>query len=72
MSEIEPFQSSMYVLVTSNFDDDSIKQKETSLSNYDSIGYFSVTQGLLTPLLKGSIWPKFVLVYDFLHYVIVS
>ena len=43
----------MPVLVTSNFDDDSIKNEqasmETSLSYYKSIGNFLDAQGQLTP-----------------------
>ena len=44
----------MHVPVTSNFDDDPIKNEQasmdTSLSNYQSMGYFSGTQGQLTHL----------------------
>ena len=43
----------MPVLVTSNFDDDSIKNEqasmETAFSNYKSIGHFLDAQGQLTP-----------------------
>ena len=43
----------MPVLVTSNFDDDSIKNErasmETALSNYKSMGNFLDAQGQLTP-----------------------
>ena len=43
----------MPVLVTSNFDDDSIKNEQTSMetafSHYKSMGNFSGAQGQLTP-----------------------
>ena len=43
----------MPVLVTSNFDDDSIKNErarmETSISHYKSVGNFLDAQGQLTP-----------------------
>ena len=46
-------QAFMPVLVTSNFDDDSIKNErasmETGFSHYKSIGNFLDTQGQLTP-----------------------
>ena len=48
----------MPVLVTSNFDDDSIK-------NYKSMGNFLDDQGQLTP-----IWPKFELIRDFMHVLV--
>ena len=43
----------MHVLVTSNFDDDSIKNEwasmETSFSHYKSMGIFLDAEGQLTP-----------------------
>ena len=46
-------QAFMPVLVTSNFDDDSIKNErasmETPFSHYKSMGDFFYTQGQLTP-----------------------
>ena len=43
----------MHVLVTSNFDDDSIKNERASIekpfSNYESMGIFLDAQGQLTP-----------------------
>ena len=46
-------QAFMPVLVTSNFDDDSIKNKrarlETAFSHYKSMGNFLDAQGQLTP-----------------------
>ena len=51
--KIELDQAFMPVLVTSNFDDDSIKNErasmETALSYYKSMGYFLDAQGQLTP-----------------------
>ena len=54
----------MHVLVTSNFDDDLIKNEETgtetSLSLIKPIGYFSDIQGQLTPhLAKILTYPSF-------------
>ena len=51
--KIELDQAFMPILVTSNFDDDSIKNErasmETPFSHYKSIGNFSDAQGQLTP-----------------------
>ena len=51
--EIKLFQVFMPVLVTNNFDDDSIKNErasmETPVSHYKSTGIFLDTQGQLTP-----------------------
>ena len=51
--KIELNRAFMPVLVTSNFDDDSIKNKlasmETAFSHYKSMGNFLDTQGQLTP-----------------------
>ena len=51
--EIKLVRDFMPVLVTSNFDDDSIKNKrasmETAFSHYKSMGIFSDAQGQLTP-----------------------
>ena len=51
--EIKLFQAFMPVLVTSNFDDDSIKNEpagmETAFSNYKCMGNFLDAQGQLTP-----------------------
>ena len=56
----------MPVLVTSNFDDDSIKNErasmETAFSHYKSMGNFLDAQ--------GQIWPKFELVRDFMHVLV--
>ena len=51
--KIELDQAFMPVLVTSNFDDDPIKNErasmETAFSHYKSMGNFLDTQGQLTP-----------------------
>ena len=51
--KIELNQAFMPVLVTSNFEDDSIKNKqasmETPFSHYKSMGNFLDAQGQLTP-----------------------
>ena len=51
--EIKLVPACMPVLVTSNFDDDSIKNErasmETSFSHYKSMGNFLDAQGQLTP-----------------------
>ena len=51
--KIELDRAFMPVLVTSNFDDDSIKNErasmETAFSHYKSMGYFLDAQGQLTP-----------------------
>ena len=66
--KIELDRALMPVLVTSNFDDDSIKNEqasmETPFSHYKSMGNFLDAQGQLTP------WPKFELVRDFKHVLV--
>ena len=51
--KIKLSQAFMPVLVTTNFDDDSIKNEqasmETPFSHYKSMGIFLDTQGQLTP-----------------------
>ena len=63
----------MPVLVTSNFDDDLIKNErasmETPFSHYNSMGNFLDAQGQLT-VVNGPIWLKFKLVRDFMHVLI--
>ena len=64
----------MPVLVTSNFEDDSIKNErasmETPFSHYKSTGNFLDAQEQLTPVVNGPIWPKFELVQDFMHVLV--
>ena len=60
----------MQVLVTSNFDDDSIKNErasmETAFSHYKFMGKFLDAQGA-NSVVSGPIWSKFELVRDFKH-----
>ena len=55
----------MPVLVTSNFDDDSIKNErasmETAFSHYKSVGNFKRSRAA-NSIVSGPIWPKFELV----------
>ena len=63
----------MPVLVTSNFDDDSIKNKlasmETAFSHYKSMGNFLDSRAA-NSVISGSTWPKFELVRDFMHVLV--
>ena len=58
----------MTVLITSNFDDDSIKNErasmETAFSHNKSMRIFLVS------VVSGPIWPKFELVRDFMHVLV--
>ena len=64
----------MPVLVTSIFDDDSIKNEasmETPFSHYKSMGNFLDAQGqLANSVVSSPIRPKFELVQDFMHVLI--
>ena len=66
----EPF---MPVLVTSNFDDDLIKNEwatmETAYSHYKSIGIFLDAKTVHSEV-SGPIWQKFELVRDFMHVLV--
>ena len=68
--EIKLVRAFMPVLVTSNFDDDSIKNErasmETAFSHYKSMENFLDAQGQLS----GPIWRKFELVRDFMHVLV--
>ena len=63
----------MPVLVTSNFDDDSIKNEwasmETPFSHYKSLGNFLDLKAT-NSIVSGPIWPKFELVRDFIHVLV--
>ena len=65
----------MPVLVTSNFDDDSIKNErasmETSFSHYKSMWVFFRRSRAANSVVSGPIWPKFELVRDFLHVLVI-
>ena len=64
----------MPVLVTSNFDDDSIKNKrasmETAFSHYKSMGNFFRRSRAANSVVSGSTWPKFELIRDFMHVLV--
>ena len=68
--EIELVQAFMPVLVTSNFDDDSIKNEwasmETPFSHYKSMGNVLDLEAA-NSVASGPIWPKFKLIWDFMH-----
>ena len=60
----------MPVLVTSNFDDDSIKNERASMEKpfslyYPFMGFFDTNA-----VVSGPIWPKFELVRDFMHVLV--
>ena len=64
----------MPVLVTSNFDDDSIKNErasmETPFFHYKSLGICFRCSRATNSVVSGPIWPKFKLVRDFMHFLI--
>ena len=64
----------MPVLVTSNFDDDSIKNEqasmETAFSPNKSMGIFFRRSRAANSVVSNPIWPKFELVHDFMHVLI--
>ena len=64
----------MPVLVTSNFDDDSIKSErasmETAFFHYKSIGNFFGRLRAANSVVSSPIWPKFELVREFMHVLV--
>ena len=64
----------MPVLVTSNFDDDSIKKERASMatpfSHYKSYGKFFGCSRAANSVVRGPIWPKFKCVRDFMHVLV--
>ena len=64
----------MPVLVTSNFDDDSIKNERaimaTPFSYYKSMGIFLRRSRADNFVASGPIWPKFELFRDFMHILV--
>ena len=64
----------MPVLVTSNFDDDLIKNEqasmETPFSHYKSMGNFFRRSRAANSVVSSPIWPKFKLVWDFMHVLV--
>ena len=63
----------MPVLVTSNFDDDSVKNEqasmETAFSHCKSGKFFRCSRAA-NSVVSGLIWPKFELVRDFMHVLV--
>ena len=63
----------MYVLVTNNFDDDSIKNErgsmETVFPHYKSMEIFRRSMAA-NSVVSGPNWPKFELVRDFMHVLV--
>ena len=63
-------------LVTSNFDDDSIKNEqatcsmETAFSHYKSMGNVFRCSRAANSVVSGPIWPQYELVRDFMHVLI--
>ena len=73
-SESELNRAFKPVLVTSNFDDDSIKNEqasmETAFAHYKSMGNFFRRSRAANSIVSGPIWPKFELVRDFMHVLV--
>ena len=73
-SKIKLVQAFMPVLVTSNFDNDSIKNEqagmETAFSDYTSMGTFFWHLRAANSIVYGPIWLKFELIQDFMHVLI--
>ena len=64
----------MPVLVTSNFDDDSIKNErasmETQFSHYKSVGLFFSRSVAANSIVSGTIWQKPELIRYFMHVLV--
>ena len=71
--KIELVRAFMPVLVTSNFDDDLIKNEqanmETPFSPYKSGKFVSHSRAAIS-VVSGPIWQKFELIRDFIHVLI--
>ena len=73
--EIELVQAFMPVLVTSNFDDDLIKNEKRSMENHfpiTSLWEIFWNSRAASSLVSGPISPKFKLVRDFMHVLVTS
>ena len=72
--EIKLVQDFMPILVTSNYDDDSIKNERASMekafSHYKSYGKIFRHSRAANSVVSGPIWPKFELVQDFMHVLV--
>ena len=73
--KIELDQAFMPVLITSNFDDDSIKNErasmETEFSHYKSMGNFFRRSRAANSVVSGPIWPKFEPIRHFMHVLVI-
>ena len=73
--KIELDRAFMPVLVPSNFDDDSIKNERASMeaafSHYKSMGNFFRRSRAANSVVSGPIWPKFELIRDFMHVLVI-
>ena len=71
--EIKLIRAFLPILVTGNFDDDSIKNErasmETVFSHYKSMGNFRRSRAA-NSVVSGPIWPKFELVRDLMHVLV--
>ena len=72
--EIKLVLAFMPVLVTSNFDDDSIKSErasmETPFSHFKSMGNFFRRSRTANSVVNCPIWSKFKLIRDFMHVLV--
>ena len=72
--ELKLVRAFMPVLVTSNFDDDPIKNERASMmtvfSHYKSLGMFFRRARTDNSVVSGPISPKFELVQDFMHVLV--
>ena len=72
--KIELDRAFMPVLVTSNFDDNSIKNERASMdtpfSHYKSMGIFFRRSRAANSVVNGPIWPQLEIVRDFMHVLV--
>ena len=68
--EIELIQAFMPVLVTSNFDDDSIKNEWAWRHHFPIVWEMFSTSKAANSVVSGPIWPRFELVRDFMHVLV--
>ena len=74
LPKIELHRAFMPVLVTSNFDDESIKNEQASIeipfSPYKTMGKIFRRSRTANSEVSGLIWPKFELLHDFMHVLV--
>ena len=72
--EFELIWDFMPVLVTSKFDEDPIRKEQASLetpfSHYMSYGKFFRCSRAANSIVTGPIWPKFELIWNFMHILV--